>query len=87
MNSKTSGAMQGASAGSAAGPYGAIAGGILGYLSGGSADNEALVQNMVNTYGASGSGSAGQVAKTWDSLSKEELERAKKLDDFSDWGG
>lgn len=86
MNAKTSGAMQGASAGAAAGPYGAIAGGILGYLSGGSAENEALAQSMSNTYGAARSGSAGQMAKTWDSLNEEELERAKKLDDFSDWG-
>lgn len=86
MNAKTSGALQGASAGSAAGPYGAIAGGILGFLSGGSGETEALAQNMANTYGAARSGTAGQVAKTWDSLNEEELQRARKLDDFSDWG-
>ena len=86
MNSKTSSAMQGAALGSNAGPYGAIAGGVLGLLNGSSAENEALAQNMANTYGAARSGTAGQMAKTWDSLNEEELQRAKQLDDFSDWG-
>jgi hypothetical protein len=85
MSQRTSSAISGASSGaSVGGGYGAAIGGILGYLMGGESDNQDAVGRVAGSYRPMGS--VGDAVKTWDTLNEEELQRARKLDDFSDWG-
>lgn len=86
MNQKTSGAISGAAAGgSFGGGAGAAVGGVLGYLMGGDSESQDLTGNIVSSYRPM-STSTGSMARTWDTLNEDELQRAKRLDDFSDWG-
>lgn len=85
MKQSTASAITGATAGgSIFGPIGAVGGGILGYLMG-SNDDDSQTSGKVTASFNPQTGGTGQ-GKTWDTLTEEELKRARAFDDFSDWG-